>query len=300
MRQQTQSRQTSERPPGARPRTRDEGGVATLQRTAGNEAVGHLLAQRTGGNQNDQGNPGGAALVQGVGQVFHQGAALAQQNPGLAAAAAAYVPPAPDPRNALGLAAIAESLAPFFAEQEAEAQRRVQAQQQADQQAGAEPEVAAEPAAASKPYFDGDWSKGLGNAGAGLGLILQIAGTYSGNKAMTYAGAGLSGLSGLGDAASEGKKMWADGKMNLPKLAGGVLGAAAAGTLGYAASAVPAGVSAATYVSGARTAGLTIAVAGVLTKALGEAKKWEDCWPFKKAPAQDLEMGPMGGVGVAY
>lgn len=283
MRQQTQSRRTPDRTSGATPHAHGAGstpgGVAALQRTAGNAAVEHMLAQRARGDgDQDGGGGGGPALLQNVGQVFHQGAALAQQNPALAHAAAAHVPNPPNPQNALALAAIAADLQTYFDQQVADAEQQ---QEEA-------------PAQGSKPFFDGDWSKGLGNAGAGLGLILQIAGTYSGNTAMTYAGAGLSGLSGLGDAASEGKKLWADGKMNIPKFAGGVLGAAAAGTLGYAASAVPAGVSAATYASAARTAGLTIAVAGVLTKALGEAKKWEDCWPFKRAaaaPEPDIEMG---------
>ncbi len=298
VRQQTQSRTTPVRPVGATPRERGDGsahgGVAALQRTAGNAAVEHMLAQRVleTGSQ-DGGAP--PALVQGVGQVLQQGAALAQQNPGLAHAAAAHVPNLPPTHNAVALAAIAQDLQAYF-DQQVDAADQLQEQQQEQEP---EPEWAqeapAQDAPAKKPFFDGDWSKGLGNAGAGLGLVLQIAGTYSGNKPMAYAGAGLSGLAGLGDAASEGKKLWADGKMNLPKLAGGVLGAAAAGTLGYAASAVPAGMSAATFVSGARTAGLSIAVAGVLTKALGEAKKWEDCWPFKKAAREpDIEMGPVG------
>ncbi len=303
MRQQTQSRRSAEREPGALPRA---GGVApgrvhtdvvSLQRSAGNAAVGHLLAgravvQRQGGETTpDGGGDGGAPALAGL---FQQAVAFQQQAPGVVNAVAQMAPAPVNQDDALAALMVAMQLAPAVdqqiavAEQQVEVEQAVEGQDVVGQEQGQQPAAAGQ-GAQKTPFFDGDWSKGLGNAGAGIGLILQIAGTYSGNQAMTYAGAGLSGLAGAGDAISEIKKLITSKNMNIGKFAGGVLGATGAGTLAYAASAVPAGMSAATFVSPARTAGLTIAVAGVLTKALGEAKKWEECWPFRKEKQPDLE-----------
>lgn len=117
------------------------------------------------------------------------------------------------------------------------------------------------------PYLDGDLAKATGATVALAVPAVGIADVAGQGAQLATAGVGVSMATAVGDAASEVVRYLQNGKLNLPKLIGGVM---TAGGLLVNVGGMARRVDLARYV------GMGVQSVGLGFKSLGEGYRWED------------------------
>ncbi|MEV6342333.1 hypothetical protein [Actinoplanes sp. NPDC051851] len=313
------------------------GQIALLQRTAGNAAVEHLLAQRMHDRRLSQEDDSDDEFFDAIEQ--QDAEAPAQEPPAREQPAqetgggidlAAPLAPLAAVRQLLAQAGLDEATARRLTGEiveivaagggvqevairlsregsvttegegsvTTEGEGSVTTEREGSVTAGEEPEAPAAEAAVAeqqKGFWDGDLYKGVGNLGAGVGMLLQIVGIATGNRTLSMTGAGLTGLSSAGDLGSELNRLWEKKNINWGKAGGGALGVLGGALNIKGISMLAAGTSATLATNPVRNAGLSIILVGQVVKAIGEGKKWEEWGIFDKSrkrrePTTALEM----------
>ncbi|MFY1705616.1 hypothetical protein ACN28G_28535 [Micromonospora sp. WMMA1923] len=131
-----------------------------------------------------------------------------------------------------------------------------------------------------RSYLDGDLAKSIGAAVALAVPGVGIANVAGQGQQLATAGVGVSIATAIGDAASEVVKYLQEGRINVPKLLGGVL--TSGGLL------VNVG-GMANRVDPTRYAGMGVQDVGLVLKGIGEGYRWEDGTPaLTRTPSGDI------------